>query len=315
MNSFASAHSPAKLSIVTFAGASNLPVWIALDRGFFAAEGLDLQHDVTRGSQAVMQGMMSGRYHFGSAALDNTIAYSEGQGDVTIDNFDLVAILGVHSGMNWIVSRPEIKTFTDLQGKVIAVDAANSGYGLLMYKILEMNGLKRNRDYGVLAVGSGKERVAALREARAFATVLSPPEDIHLKKEGYNVLADTAEIISAYQASAYIVRRAWAKDHEKEVLAFIRAIVAASDYVFTSKADALAVMKSRIKDISDEEAESIHAAMTGGKGGLNRGAKVNMEGVRMLLELRNKFSGSDKKLTDPNKYIDTGYYEKEMAGK
>jgi ABC-type nitrate/sulfonate/bicarbonate transport systems, periplasmic components len=78
-----------KLTIVTFSGATNLPVWIALDKGFFQKEGLDVTHEVTRGSQQVMEGLMSGKYQFGSAALDNTIAYVEGQGDVKIDNFDL----------------------------------------------------------------------------------------------------------------------------------------------------------------------------------------------------------------------------------
>src|SRR5688500_8453056 len=200
-----------KLSIVTFSGATNLPVWIALDKGFFKKEGLDVQHEVTRGSQAVMEGMMSGKYQFGSAALDNTIAYTEGQGDVKIDNFDLVAILGVHSGMNRIVSRPEIKSLKDLKGKTVAVDAANSGYGLVMYKILAMNGLQKGKDYDVLAVGSGRERVAALKEGKAHAAAVSPPEDTHIKKEGYNVLADATELIGAYQGSAYVVRRAWAK--------------------------------------------------------------------------------------------------------
>jgi ABC-type nitrate/sulfonate/bicarbonate transport system substrate-binding protein len=301
-----------KLSIVTFSGATNLPVWIALDKGFFKKEGLDVQHEVTRGSQAVMEGLMSGKYHFGSAALDNTIAYTEGQGDVKIDNFDLVAILGVHSGMSRIVSRPEIKSWQDLKGKVVAVDAANSGYGLVMYKLLEMNGLKKDRDYTVLAVGSGRERVAALKEGKAFAAAVSPPEDTHIKKEGYNVLADATEVIGSYQGSAYVVRRAWAKENEKDVLAFIRAMVAASDYVFSNKADAIAVMKTRIKGISDEEAETIYMAMTSGKGGLNKGAKVNDAGVKMLLDLRNEFSGSDKKLTDTKKYVDTTYYDKAM---
>jgi ABC-type nitrate/sulfonate/bicarbonate transport system substrate-binding protein len=299
-----------KLSIVTFSGATNLPVWIALDKGFFKKEGLDVTHEVTRGSQQVMEGLMSGKYQFGSAALDNTIAYVEGQGDVKIDNFDLVAILGVHSGMSRIVSRPEIKAWKDLKGKVVAVDAANSGYGLVMYKLLEMNGLKKDRDYTVLAVGSGRERIAALKDGKAFAAAVSPPEDLYIKKEGYNVLADATEILGAYQGSAYIVSRAWAKEHEKEVLAFIRAMVAASDYVFTNKADAMAVMKTRIKGISDEEGEAIYAAMTAGKGGLNKGARVNLDGVNMLLDLRNEFSGSDKKLTDTKKYIDTTYYDK-----
>lgn len=136
-----------------------------------------------------MEGMMSGKYHFGSAALDNTIAYTEGQGDVKIDNFDLVAILGLHSGMSRILSRPEIKIWKDLKGKVVAVDAANSGYGLVMYKLLKMNGLEKDKDYTLLAVGSDSDRIAALKAGKAFAAAVSPPEDTHIKKEGYNVLA------------------------------------------------------------------------------------------------------------------------------
>ena len=61
-------------------------------------------------------------------------------------------------------------------------------------------------------------------------------------------------------------------------------------------------MKSRIKGISDEEAETIYAALTGGNGGLNKGAKVNDPGVKMLLDLRNEFSGSDNQ-TDRHQEI------------
>jgi ABC-type nitrate/sulfonate/bicarbonate transport system substrate-binding protein len=301
-----------KLSIVTFSGATNLPVWIALDKGFFKKEGLDVEHEITRGSQGVMEGLMSGKYQFGSAALDNTIAYTEGQGDVKIDNYDLVAILGVHSGMSRIISRPEIKTWQDLKGKVVAVDAANSGYGLVMYKLLAMNGLQKDKDYSVVAVGSGRDRMAAMKDSKAFAAAVSPPEDTYAKKDGYNLLADATEVLGAYQGSAYVVRRAWAKEHEKEVLAFIRAIVASSDFVFTNKNESVAVMKTRLKGISDEEAEAIYAALTGSNGGLNKGAKVNDAGVKMLLDLRNEFSGSDKKLTDTKKYVDTTYYDKAM---
>ena len=100
-----------------------------------------------------------------------------------------------------------------------------------------------------------------------------------------------------------------------EVLAFIRAVVAASNSVFDDKASALAVMKKRIEGLSDADAETIYAELTAGKGGLNRGAKMNFDGVRMLLDLRNAYSGSDKKLTDPLKYVDMSYYEKAVAAK
>ena len=35
---------------------------------------------------------------------------------------DVVAIMGVHSGMNKIVARPEIKDLKDIKGKAVAVD-------------------------------------------------------------------------------------------------------------------------------------------------------------------------------------------------
>jgi ABC-type nitrate/sulfonate/bicarbonate transport system substrate-binding protein len=304
-----------KLTIVTFAGSTNLPVWVAVDKGFFAKEGLDVTQEITRGSVAATQGLMSGKYQFGSTALDNTIATAEGLGDVQIEGFDLVGIMGVHSGMNKVVTRPEIKTYADIKGKAIASDALNSGYGLVLMKVLAMNGLKLNQDYTALAVGSGPNRLAAMKEGKAVAAALSAPEDIEAKKLGFNILGDMTELIGAYQGSAFVVRRAYAREHEQVVLAFIRAMVAATDYVFADKLGAIAEMRERIKGMSDADLDAMYVGMVEGKGGLNRGAKMNMEGVKTLLTLRNDLAGSEKKLTDPSKYVDLSYYEKATGPK
>jgi ABC-type nitrate/sulfonate/bicarbonate transport system substrate-binding protein len=304
-----------KLTIVTFAGATNLPIWVAIDKGFFAKEGLDVTQEVTRGSVAEIQGLMSGKYQFGSSALDNLIGNAEGIGDTKIEGFDLVGIAGVHSGMNKVVTRPEIRTYADIKGKTIATDALTSGYGLVLIRVLAMKGLKLNQDYTAVPVGSGPNRLDAMKEGKAVAAALSAPEDLEAKKLGFNILDDTTELIGAYQGSAIVVRRAYAKTHEAEVRAFLGAIVAATDYVFSDKAGALAEMKQHIKGMSDAELESIYTSMVASKGGLNRAAKMNMEGVKMLLTLRNDLSGSDKKLTDPTKYVDLSYYEKATGGK
>ena len=274
-----------------------------------------MSHEVTRGSTAVIEGMMSGKYQFASTAFDNTIANAEGQGDVQIPGYDLVGIMGVHSGMNKIVTRPEIKTFADIRGKAIASDALNSGYGLVLVRILEMNGLSYGKDFTALAVGSGPNRLNAMKDGKAVAAALSSPDDIEAKKLGFNILADATEAIGAYQGSAYVVRRAWAKDHEKEVVSFIKGLVAASDFVFADKAGAIAVMKNRIKGLSDADAETIYRDLTTSKGGLNRGAKMNMDGVKMLLSLRNQFGEPKKNLSDPTKYVDLSYYEKATGGR
>lgn len=304
-----------KVSIVTFAGATNIAVWAGIEKGFFAKEGLEVTHEITRGSTQSMQGLMDGKYQFASAALDNTIAIKEGQGDVKFDNFDVVAILGVHSGMTKIVARPEIKSLEDIKGKAIASDALTSGYGLVLVKVLLGKGLQANRDYSAVAVGSTPNRIAAMREGKAVAAMISPPEHVALLKEGYNVLGDATEVIGAYQGSAVVVRQSWAKANEAAVLAFIRSQVAATDWVFADKAGAIELLKKRLKNLPDAEIESAYTEMVTSKGGLNRGARINMQGVQTLLALRNDLSGSTVKLTDPARYLDLTYYEKATAKK
>ena len=298
------------ITIVTFAGATNLPVWMALERGFFAREGLKVTQEVTRGSTAVIEGMMAGKYQFASMAFDNTVANAEGVGDVNSPGYDLVGIAGVHSGMNKIVTRPEVKTLADIKGKVVASDALNSGYGLVLLRILQMNGLTLDKDFTALAVGSGPSRLAAMREGKAAAAALSSPDDLEAKKLGFNILADATELIGAYQGSAFVVRRSWAKDHETEVVSFVRALIGATDLVFSDKAAAIAVLKDRIKTLSAEDAETLYASLVSGKGGLNKRAAINMEGVKMLLDLRNKLGDGKKQLDDPMKYVDLSFYQK-----
>ena len=195
-----------KITVVLFSGATNLPIWVAMDKGFFAREGLDVVQELTRGSTAAMQGLMSGQYQFASTALDNTIAIVEGQGDVKFDNFDAVTILGVHSGMNKVVARPEIRSYADIKGKAVASDALNSGYGFVLARILALNGLTRDRDYTALSVGSTQNRIAAMKDGKAVAAMISPPEHEALQKQGYHVLGDATETIGAYQGGTFVVR-------------------------------------------------------------------------------------------------------------
>jgi ABC-type nitrate/sulfonate/bicarbonate transport system substrate-binding protein len=303
-----------KMTVVTFAGATNIAVWVASEKGYFQREGLDVTQEITRGSTAVIEGLMSGKYQVASTAFDNHVANTEGVGDANTPGYDLVAVAGVHSGMNKIVTRPEIKSFADLKGKVVASDALTSGYGLVLVRILEMNGLKRDQDFSALAVGSGPNRLAAMKDGRAQAAALSSPDDIEGKKLGFNILADATEIIGAYQGSAFLVRRAYAKDNEKNVVAFLRAIIAATDNVFADKPGAVKVLRARIKDLSEEDASTIYDEMTTGKGGLNRRAQINMEGVKTLIALRNELSGARKIESNPSKYVDLSYYDKAVAG-
>jgi ABC-type nitrate/sulfonate/bicarbonate transport system substrate-binding protein len=184
---------------------------------------------------------------------------------------------------------------------------------MLLVAILDKHGLKPNRDYTAYAAGSGPNRLKAMKDDKAVIALVSPPEDTNAKKAGFNVVEDANKALGKpYQGSAYVVRKAWAKDHEKELIAFIRAIVASHDYIFTDQSGAKAVLKSHLKNLSNDEIDAVYAALTSGDGGLNRKAEINIDGVRTLLALRSEYAEPKKKLTDPYKYVDLSYYEKAM---
>lgn len=303
-----------KLDMIGFGGASNLPIWVAQDKGLFAKEGLEIKLDSTPGSVYQMQNLMNGKYPIASTSIDNIVAYYEGQGDVKIDNFDVVAVAGVHSGLNSVVGRPEIKSYQDIKGKAVAVDALGTGYAFVLFKVLEKHGLKFGQDYTIVAVGGGPQRLNALKENKAVAAVMSAPNDTEAKNLGYNILADAAAELGGYQGSAYAVVGSWAKAHEKETVSWLRAIVAAHDWVFANKDEALEVLKKHVKDLSDTDAQIIYASLTTGSGGLNKKAEINLAGMKTVLALRGEFATPKKNLTDPGKYMDLSYREKALAG-
>lgn len=298
-----------RLDMVGFGGASNLPVWVAQERGLFAKEGLEVKFDRTPSSGALFRNVMAGKYQVASAAIDNVVAYVEGQAEMKIEGFDVVSFLGVHSGLVSLVARPEIKGYGDMHGKTVAVDSPASGYALVLYRILDQKGLVRDRDYKVLAVGGTGERLDAMRQGRAAVSLISPPQDLEAQKLGFNMMGDATRSLGAYQGSVYNVRRAWAKDHERELVAFVRAIVAAHDVIFGDKATAIGVLQKRLKSLSAEDAAAVYAKMIG-PGGFDRKARISMDGLKTVLSVRSQYGEPRKTLTDPRKYVDLTYYDK-----
>jgi ABC-type nitrate/sulfonate/bicarbonate transport system substrate-binding protein len=301
-----------EVKMISFGGGTNVPSWVALDKGFFLKEGLKVTQDVTPGSKEQMQDIMAGKYQFASTAFDNIVAYTEGEGSDKFPDYDVVAIMGVHSGMNSVVARPEIKKYSDLKGKVAAVDSPTSGYATVMYQIIkEKAGLEKDKDYTNISVGGTGARVKALKDGAAQVAMISSPNDMQLKDEGFNILGDAATEIGDFQGSAYAVRKSYAKSNPKEVEAFTRAMVAATDYVFSDKAGTIEVLKKRIKNLSDADAATLYDRLTG-PGGLNKRATLNAKGIETVLKLRTLYGGAAP--TKADKYYDLSFYNK-VVGK
>jgi ABC-type nitrate/sulfonate/bicarbonate transport system substrate-binding protein len=296
-----------EIKMITFGSASNLPIWIAQDKGFFEKEGLKVERVTTRGSTQQFQDLMDGKYQFASTAFDNIVAYAEGKGATKFDNFDVVGILGVHSGMNTVVSAPALKNWTDIRGKTISVDAVGSGYATVLYQILENKGVKRN-EFNIVAVGSTQERMKTLRDGRAQMAVISSPEDIYLQRDGFNILGDAAGEIGDYQGSAYAVRRSYAQQNPQIVTAFARAIMNAHNALRGDEKLALEVLRARVKDMPDKDALALVARMRGPHG-FFPDAALSRKGIENVFKLRATYTG-EPPLSNLDRYVDFSWAEK-----
>jgi ABC-type nitrate/sulfonate/bicarbonate transport system substrate-binding protein len=56
------------INMIGFGGGTNLPVWAAIDRGFFEKEGLKVTLDRTHGSKEQIRDLMANKYQFATTA-------------------------------------------------------------------------------------------------------------------------------------------------------------------------------------------------------------------------------------------------------
>jgi ABC-type nitrate/sulfonate/bicarbonate transport system substrate-binding protein len=302
---------PVPVRVIAFDGGWNLPVWAAQRQGFFEANGVAVQLAYTPGSAYSVTALFDGKSDIALALIDNLVAYQEGQGEAKIpDSPDLCAFMGGDGGFLSVVAAPAAKSFADLKGKVLSVDAMGTGAAFVLRELLARNGITED-DVRFERAGGTATRYGALVAGRHEATLLRTPFEVLAKSKGFNVLA-TAESLGAYQGTAGIVRRSWAREHEAALIGFLLGYKAGTDWIYDPAnrdiVEALLVANSR--DMSPALARSSYELLLKPNGGLFRDLKPDPRGIATVLALRSKYAQPRKALTDPAKYVDLTYYDK-----
>ena len=131
------AQAQTQLKVIVFPGLSNLMQIAAQAQGYYAKRGLAVELINTPNSTELRNGLAEGRYHIAHAAIDNAVA------QVETAKVDLFVFMGGNNGNNSLYVRPEINSYDDIRGKTVVVDAPNTAFALLLYKMLQVKGLKR----------------------------------------------------------------------------------------------------------------------------------------------------------------------------
>jgi ABC-type nitrate/sulfonate/bicarbonate transport system substrate-binding protein len=302
---------PTALRVIAFDGGWNIPVWAAQRQGFFEAQGVTVQLSYTPTSVFLITALLDGKFDLALGGMDNVVAYQEGQGEAKIaDNPDLFGFLGGDGGFASVVAGPAVKSFADLKGKTLSVDAMTTGYAFVVREILLRNGLAET-DVNFVRAGGTANRYRDLLAGKHDATLLRTPFELLARERGFNQLA-TAESLGAYEGTVGLARRSWASSHESALIAFMRGYRAGVDWIYDrANRDVVeALLVANIRDMTPSLAKRSYDMLLADKGGVTRDIALDIEGIRTVLQLRSKFGMPQKTLTDPLKYVDLSYYEK-----
>ena len=312
----ARAQAPKTLEVIVFPGGSNWPIWVAQEKGFFAKNGVAVHLTPTPGSAYQLSNTIDGKFDIAMTAIDNAIAYDEGAGEApTTKKAELVAVMGSDNGFLHVVTVPEVRSYQELKGKTLSVDALTTGYAFVLQKMLQKGGLKSS-DYSLVRAGGGLQRFEALMKKEHAGTLLFTPFELIAMEKGYHDLGAAIDLFGHYQGLVAAVQRSWAKAHRKELVGYIRGYVAGVDWLYDpkNKAEAIALLRKNITTMSPEIAENTYRVMFDPKHGLLKKARIDMAGVKTVLALRSEYGEPKKKLTDPGRYVDLSYY-KQAVGK
>jgi len=298
------------VSVIVFPGGFNWPIWIAQEKGYFARGGIEVKLTNTPNSVFQLTGLIDGKFDIAVTAIDNVVAYMEGQGEAKTESTpDLTVFMGGDNGFLSVVTVPDVKKIQDLKGRTVSVDALTTGYAFVLFDLLKRAGLQRG-DYKVEKAGGVLARWEAIKEKKHEATLLITPFDILAKAAGLNVLEYAIDAYGHYQGLVGAARRTWAAQHAKEVEAYIRGNIEGVDFLRDpkNKPEAIAILRKNLPQMSEALAEQSYSVMSGAKGFTPKAA-IDVEGVRKVLALRSEYGEPKKALSDPTKYYDPKYYQ------
>src|SRR6267142_2431002 len=130
---------PKPVNLIVFPGGFNWPVWVAQEKGLFAKNGIEVRITPTPSSVFQLTNLIDGKFDIAMTAIDNLIAYREGQGEVPKLGPDLFAFMGGDNGFLRLVTVPEVKSYRELRGKTLSVDALTTGYAFVLFEMLGRN--------------------------------------------------------------------------------------------------------------------------------------------------------------------------------
>lgn len=221
----------------------NAAMFMAMEKGFFKAEGLELETVPMAGGAVIVQGVTSGDLQFG---WTNVISLYQARAA----GFDFKLIAGGASNVRGkneshaiqVMKESPIKTATNLEGKTVAVNTLNNIVHLMAMAWVDKNGGSSAKVRFVEVPFPQME--AALRAGRVDAVSIHEPfATAAAQKGGVRVLAQPwGDVLPKFLIASWFASEKWIAQNRKTAEAFVRAINRGIDAIHADPAGSRTAM-------------------------------------------------------------------------
>jgi hypothetical protein len=206
-----------------------------------------------------------------------------------------------------LIVRPEIKSYADLRGKVIALSVAADTISITTRKLLAKHGVK-DGEFKVRQLVGTPVRYACLKSGECAGVPLGQPADIAAVQDGFRRLGDTTEAVGNFQFQLIVAHRArpppiatrWCRSARR------RGCVP----LYSRSGQSLETIKLMIEQTGSSEAIA-RAVMTlyfePDRGVMPRQAEIDLKGLAQVIAFMGEAGALPSPLPTVDRFVDLQY--------
>jgi NitT/TauT family transport system substrate-binding protein len=239
-------------------------IYVAQDKGFFTAQGLDMEVIATQGDGPDVDALISGSVDFTTSTPNRLLtAYAQGKPLKAVmsvvnrfTNFCYIAKATAEK-VGFRADASVANKLSYLKGLTIGGTRPGSMSYLLGIHYLKRAGIEPQRDAKVIGIGGGQALLAALENGQIDVACFASPGVEQAVERGKSLVfinsprGEDPEL-SEFLFELLYVRPDFAEKHPERVRGTVQALVGANQWIVkASDADHLAVLKPRFPGLDD----------------------------------------------------------------
>jgi NitT/TauT family transport system substrate-binding protein len=227
------------LTPVTFAiisaNASEWPVFIAKQQGFFRDEGLDVSIVSASTPPNVMNAVATNAANLGDTGSDTAIA-------AIVHGLAVKIVAPVFTTNPFVLVVPaSIKSWSDLRGKSVVLASKQDVTAMSFAAMAAKNHAKMD-DFSITLSGDSSARYAALSSGNVQGAMLAQPFDLEAEANGMHALDTSYATMKDWMFKTVFVNSAWAAANRATTVKVLRALRNAIRFGYAQRDPTVAIL-------------------------------------------------------------------------